>query len=101
MKIFLDAIDFNLWDYNIDGPFVPTRFTNNEVLNKPSNLWTHKKRKKLKQSLKVKYLMISPLSAREYNYVSNCSNSKEVGDTLEMIYEGSTKIKKKMMNILY
>lgn len=25
MKIFLDAIDFNLWDYNIDGPFVPTR----------------------------------------------------------------------------
>lgn len=44
--------------------------------------------------------MISVLNTREYNYVYSCSIGKQVWNTLELIYEWSTKIKKERTNIL-
>lgn len=40
MKMFIVAIDFNLWDYVKIGLFVPNHFINKEGVNKPINLWT-------------------------------------------------------------
>lgn len=34
------SIDFELWGYVLNGPFVPTHCINNEVVNKPRNLST-------------------------------------------------------------
>lgn len=39
-KPFSEAMDFDLWDFFISGPFIPTRFINNETVNKSSNLLT-------------------------------------------------------------
>lgn len=50
--------------------------------------------------MKSKYLIISALSIREHNYVSNYSTIKEIRDPLKMIYESTTEIGKKIMNIL-
>lgn len=60
----------------------------------------HIKKIKLQQGFKAKYLIISVLSTREYNYVYDFNIVKKVWDTLEMIYEGSTNIKRERMNIL-
>lgn len=61
MNFFIEYVDIDLGDYVLDGSFVHSHFT--------------------------KYLMTSALSTKEYNYLYNCSTSKEVGDTLKIIYE--------------
>lgn len=99
-EFFIESIDIYLWGYILEGPFVPTHFFNNEVVNKPSNTWITKAKRKVQQGFKAKYCMISALSTREYNYVYNYCTSKEVQDTLEMIYEGSIEIKRENMNII-
>lgn len=45
-KIHLEVIDLDLLDYILDDPFVPTYFINNEVVNKPRDLWTVMKKEK-------------------------------------------------------
>lgn len=37
MKMCLN-VDFNSWDYVLDGPFIPTHYVNNEIVNKPRHL---------------------------------------------------------------
>lgn len=46
MKIFLDATDFDLWDYIQNGPIVRTIFINNEVVYQLIKLWTAKEKEK-------------------------------------------------------
>lgn len=45
-KIHLEVIDLDLLDYILDDPFVPIYFINNEVVNKPRDLWTVMKKEK-------------------------------------------------------
>lgn len=40
IKFFLEAIDFDLCEYVLDSSFVLNNFINNEVVNKPRELWT-------------------------------------------------------------
>lgn len=99
--MLLDAIDFDLWDYDLNDSFILNNLINNEIVNKLINLWTIDEKENVQQIFKSKYLMISTLRAGEYNQVSICGITKEVRDILENNYEVSTKIKKKeTMNIL-
>lgn len=74
----LDVIDFNLWDYVQNEPFVLIYFINNEVVNKSRNLQTIEEKEKVQQILKENYFIISVLSYREYNYTLYCSTAKNV-----------------------
>lgn len=35
MKMHFDCVDFDLWDYVQNVPFVPTHYINEEVVHKP------------------------------------------------------------------
>lgn len=36
---FFYSVDYKLWSYVLEGSFVPTNFVDNEVVNKPKNIW--------------------------------------------------------------
>lgn len=84
-----------MWGYVLNSSFVPIHSINNEIVNKYWSIWTTEENEKLKQEFQDKYLMISALSTREYNYTLNIIPAKEVWDTFEEIYEVPIKIKKK------
>lgn len=44
MKIVLESIYYDLWDYVLDDLFIPTHFINNEVANKHMELLTTKEK---------------------------------------------------------
>lgn len=46
MRIFLEAIKFDLWGYIVNDHFIPTHLINNKVVNKPKYFWTTDKKKK-------------------------------------------------------
>lgn len=60
--MFLDEVDYDVWNHVQNDSFVPTHFINNEVLNKTRNLWTSKEKEKVKKSFKAKHLMKNALS---------------------------------------
>lgn len=53
MKIFLDVVDFDLWDCVTNGSFIPTYIVNCDVVDNPSNTWTEEKNIKYNLVLKL------------------------------------------------
>lgn len=58
--------------------FVPTYCINNKIVNKPDNPWIEDDKIKVKLGFKVKYLMVSALSPREFISAFNFKSFKEV-----------------------
>ena len=48
-------------------------------------------------NLKAKNIITFALSMDEYFRVSNCKNAKEMWDTLQVTYEGTTDVKRSRM----
>lgn len=45
-KIFIQSFDLELWETIINGPFIPTHYTNGEVLDIPNFLWNEEEKRK-------------------------------------------------------
>lgn len=93
IKIFFYSIDFDLWNFILNGPFVLIYFINNELVDKPNYLKPQKKGK-VQLHFQAKFLMTNPLRTRELFLAFNCKKSKEVWDSLREIHEVPNEIKK-------
>jgi hypothetical protein len=40
MEIFIEGVDFDIWDVVVNAPFILTHLVNNVVVNKPRSIWT-------------------------------------------------------------
>ena len=94
MQIFIQAIDYNIWEAIELGPFIPTIVfecseTNVSALEKPRDQWSEEDRRKIQYNLKAKNIITSALGIDEYFRVSNCSNAKKMWDTLQLTHEGT------------
>lgn len=98
-QIFIEAIDFELYIFFINGLFVPTILVNNELVNKMINLWTVEDKREIKLGFNVKYLIMSALNAREYFYVFNYNTANEVCNNLEIINKGFPEINPETSNM--
>ncbi|GAV76187.1 LOW QUALITY PROTEIN: DUF4219 domain-containing protein/UBN2 domain-containing protein, partial [Cephalotus follicularis] len=100
MTIFIQALDFNLWDIIIDGSELPQTITKEgvESLN-PRILYTDVDRKKVQLNPKAKRVIICALNSNEFN-VSSCATAKEMWDRLEVTYEGTNQVKDDKINML-
>ncbi|GAV59905.1 LOW QUALITY PROTEIN: UBN2 domain-containing protein, partial [Cephalotus follicularis] len=97
MTIFIQALDFNLWDIIIDGPELPQTITKEGVKSlKPRSLYTDEDRKKVQLNAKAKHVII----CLEFNRVSSCTIAKEMWDRLQVTYEGTNQVKDAKINML-
>ena len=102
MQIFIEAIDLNIWEAIEIGPYVPTIVDGSisTTTEKPRDKWSEEDRRRIQYNLKAKNIITSALGIDEYFRVSNCSNAKEMWDTLQLTHEGTTDVKRSRVNTL-
>ncbi|KAL2337025.1 hypothetical protein Fmac_011471 [Flemingia macrophylla] len=85
IQIFIEAIDLNIWDAVENGPFIPTIQEGNIVKELPRDRWSEDGKRKVQYNLKAKNIITS---------------AKEMQDTLEVTYEGTSDVKRSRINTL-
>ena len=102
MQIFIEAIDLNIWEAIELGPHIPTivDVSTSTTTQKPRDQWTEEDRRKIQYDLKAKNIITSALGIDEYFRVSNCTNAKDMWDTLQLTHEGTTDVKRSRINTL-
>ncbi|GAV77203.1 UBN2 domain-containing protein, partial [Cephalotus follicularis] len=101
MTIFIQSLDYNLWDLIVDGPNLPTiTLENGDVVSKPRNLYDDNDRKRVQINAKAKHIMICSINSNDFNRISSCVSAKEMWDRLEVTYEGTNQVKEAKISIL-
>jgi len=100
MQIFIEAIDLNIWEAIEIGPFIPAMIVGNETIEKPREEYDDDERRRVQYNLKAKNIITSALGINEYFRVSNFKNAKEMWDTLQVTHEGTTDVKRSIINTL-
>ncbi|GAV64974.1 LOW QUALITY PROTEIN: DUF4219 domain-containing protein, partial [Cephalotus follicularis] len=92
MTIFIQSLDYNLWDLIIDGPNLPTEMKNSEIIAKPRSSYNDEDRKRVQKNAKAKHIIICAINSSDFNRVSSCISAKKMWDRLEVTYEESSKL---------
>ncbi|GAV90189.1 LOW QUALITY PROTEIN: UBN2 domain-containing protein, partial [Cephalotus follicularis] len=101
MTIFIQSLDYNLWDLIVDGPNLPTvTLENGDVVPKPRNLYDDNDRKRVQINAKAKHIIICAINSNYFNRISSCIFSKEMCDRLEVTYEGTNQVKEAKISML-
>ena len=86
MQIFIEAINYNIWEAIKIGPYVPSIIdgstSTTTTIEKPRDKWSEEDRRRVQYNLKAKNIITFALGIDEYFRVSNCLNAKEMWDTL-------------------
>ena len=90
MKDFVKAIDIDMWDIVEIGYELPKILVDRISHPQVKSLWIEEERKKLLLASKVKWIITNSFTPNEYERISNCTTTKEVWDTLEVAYIGTT-----------
>ncbi|GAV79275.1 UBN2 domain-containing protein [Cephalotus follicularis] len=101
MTIFIQSLDYNLWDLIVDDPHLPSiRDENGESIPKPRNTYNDDDRRRVQLHAKTKHVIICAINSSEFNRVSSCIFAKEMWDRLEVTYEGTDKVKDAKISML-
>ncbi|GAV58592.1 UBN2 domain-containing protein, partial [Cephalotus follicularis] len=101
MTIFIQSLDYNLWDLIVGGPHLPSiRDENGENIPKPRISYNDDDRRKVQLNAKAKHVIICAINSSEFNRVSSCISAKEMWDRLEITYEGTNQVKDAKISML-
>ncbi|GAV58498.1 hypothetical protein CFOL_v3_02031 [Cephalotus follicularis] len=94
MTIFIQSLDYNLWDLIVDGPNLPTTTNESrEIISKPRTRYNDDDRKRVQINSKAKHIIICAINSNDFNRVSSCISTKEMCDRLEVTYESTNQVK--------
>ncbi|KAH9752653.1 hypothetical protein KPL71_014780 [Citrus sinensis] len=94
MRIYLQALDYEIWEIVCDGPFMP--LTKNEVgedIPKPSREWNELEKRKASLNSKAMNALFCALDKKEFHRVSSCESANKIWHKLEVVYEGTNQVK--------
>ncbi|KAH9768027.1 hypothetical protein KPL71_011486 [Citrus sinensis] len=94
MRIYLQALDYEIWEVVCDGPFMP--LIKNEVgenIPKPSREWNELEKRKAILNSKAMNASFCALDKKEFHRVFSCESANEIWHKLEVVYEGTNKVK--------
>ena len=94
MRIYLQALDYEIWEVVCDGPFMPlTKDEFRENIPKPSREWNDlEKRKASLNSKAIDALFCAP-DKKEFHIVSSCESANEFDTNLKLSMKGQIKLK--------
>ncbi|GAV76638.1 UBN2 domain-containing protein, partial [Cephalotus follicularis] len=79
MTIFIQSLDYNLWDLIVDAPNLPSiRDGNGESIPKPRNTYNDEDRRRVQMNAKAKHIIICDINSSEFNRVLSCVSAKEI-----------------------
>ena len=85
MRIYLQALDYEIWEVVCDGLFMP--LTKNEVgedIPKPSREWNELEKKSYSKFQSYECLVCA-LDKKEFHRVSSCESANEIWHKLEVV----------------
>ncbi|KAH9697749.1 Integrase catalytic domain-containing protein [Citrus sinensis] len=94
MRIYLQALDYEIWVVVCDGQFLP--LTKNEVgedIPKPSREWNELEKRKASLNSKAMNALFCALDKKEFHRVSSCESANEIWHKLEVVYKGTNQVK--------
>ena len=100
MRIFIQAIDYNMWSVIVNGLHIPTHTINNLVTLKPEIDWDDHDRRMAQLNAKVINVLYCAFNVNEFNRISTYNSAKEIWDRLEVTHEGTSQIKESKISIL-
>ena len=100
MKIFIQALDYDLWSIIVNGPHTPTTRQNGMEILKPKMEWDEHDRKLAQLNAKAMNVLYCSLDANEFNRISVCISAKKIWDRLEVTHEGTNQVKESKINML-
>ena len=100
MKIYIQAVDFQLWRIITRGPHTPIINVNGVDIPKPEDDWDDQDMKKAELNAKAMNLLYCALDPNEFNRILTCNSAKEIWDRLEVTHEGTNQVKESKINLL-
>ncbi|GMJ08203.1 hypothetical protein HRI_004489500 [Hibiscus trionum] len=101
MHLFIKSNDYLVWDVIEDGPYIPLkRYDKGRLVLKKKIEMSEDKRKKIQINDKALHMLFCSFGPDIYCKVSSIESAKEVWDTLETTYEGTSDVKETKIGIL-
>ncbi|KAK9045690.1 hypothetical protein V6N11_051599 [Hibiscus sabdariffa] len=100
MIIFLQSIDYMLWDVIEDGSTIPMKRVGELQVPNERHEWSNQERKQVQLNAKDIHILLCALGPEEFVKVSSCDNAKEIWDKLEVFHEGTNEVKETKIGLL-
>ncbi|GAV67327.1 UBN2 domain-containing protein [Cephalotus follicularis] len=101
MTIFIQSLDYSLWDLIVDSPSLPaTTNASGVIIHKPKTTHNDDDGKKLQMNTKAKHVLIFAIKSNNFNRLSSCFLAKDMWDRLEVVYEGTNPVKEDTVSML-
>ncbi|KAH9649048.1 Integrase catalytic domain-containing protein [Citrus sinensis] len=99
MRIYLQALDYEIWEVVCDGPFMPMfKDVVGDYIPKPSSQWSESEKRKMSLNSKAMNALFCALDKKEFHRVSSCESAQEIWNKLEVVYEGTSQVKESKIN---
>ncbi|GMI95580.1 hypothetical protein HRI_003227300 [Hibiscus trionum] len=94
MRLFIKSTDYMVWDVVEEGPYIPMKRDGEaRLVLKVKAEMTDDERRRMQVNDKALHVIFCALGPDIYSEVSSIENAKEVWDTLETTYEGTSDVK--------
>ncbi|GAV57640.1 UBN2 domain-containing protein, partial [Cephalotus follicularis] len=100
LTIFIQSLDYQLWNIITNGPEIPTKIVDGQRVPKINSEFNDNDYKLLQLNAKAKHVIFCALSASEFNRVSSLDSVEEMWDRLLVTYEGTNQVKDTKINRL-
>ena len=100
MKIFIQALDYNLLRIIVNKLHIPSYNINNIVALKSELDWNDDDMRMAQLSTKYVSVLYYELDVNKFNRISTCSSIKEIWDKLEVTHKGTNQVKESKINML-
>jgi hypothetical protein len=97
MRIYIQAVDYELWRVISRGPRFPR---DKEGKLKDEKDWDDADLKLMSLNSKAMNVLYCALDANEFNRISGCDTAKEIWDKLEVSHEGTNQVKENKISML-
>ncbi|KAL5561894.1 hypothetical protein UlMin_031641 [Ulmus minor] len=83
MTIFLQSMDYELWDVIEKGPYIPMKKCEESLVEKLKSEWDDTDKKRISINARAMNTLFCALSMEEFNRIRSCKTAKDIWNTLE------------------
>lgn len=93
MKIYLQSIDYCLWEVVQNSPFVPTKTVDGKTVPKEPKEWSDDNKNNLSLNARAINILYCALDKDEFNRISSCKSAQSIWHTVEVGHEGTNQVR--------
>ena len=100
MSIYIQSIDYKIWNVIMKCTLIPMKNVDDTLVEKSEHELNDKDLDMLQLNAKAMNLLYCALDANDFNRISGYISIKEIWDKLKVTYEGINQVKETRINML-